>query len=234
MTDKVGISPRALARIAGALYILVIIIGAYVEVGIRGPATAANLHAMEWLWRAGIGLEVFLGLICVPITMILYVLLCPVSKPLVLMATFFNLLGIAIEAAMCMYLFEAMLPLRTSAYLSAFAPEQLNAVARLALEEHTYGYAVALIFFACYQITIGVVIFKSGYMPKLVGVLMQIGGLGYLVNNFAVIVYPSITSWLFPVSAVPALLGELSLALFLLFEGVHLEKYRARVALQAA
>ncbi|MDQ6828776.1 MAG: DUF4386 domain-containing protein [Gemmatimonadota bacterium] len=78
-------------------------------------------------------------------------------------------------------------------------------MASLALKEHNYGFGVCLLFFACYQITIGVVIFKSGYIPKLVGVLMQIGGAGYLTNNFALIPYPSITRWLFPVSAVPAL-----------------------------
>ncbi len=67
----------------------------------------------------------------------------------------------------------------------------------VALKAHNYGFGVSLIFFACYQITIGVVIFKSGYIPKAVGVLMQMGGTGYLINNFALIVYPSITRWLF-------------------------------------
>lgn len=238
---KLGVSPLALARIAGVLYLINIILGAYGELGIRqrvlsgdGAATAANLHAMEWLWRLGIASELFLLVTGIALLVILYVLLRPVNGPLVLLATFFCLIGIAMEAAVAMYLLEALFPLGSDAYLKAFTPDQLNAMMSLALKEHSYGFGLSLIFFACYQITIGVVIFKSGYMPKLVGVLMQIGGAGYLINNFALILYPSITSWLFPVSAVPALLGGLSLCSYLLFKGLNLAKYRATLELQSA
>ena len=238
---QLGISPRALARIAGVLYLINIILGAYGELGIRqrlsstdAAVTAANLHAMESLWRLGIASELFLLVTGIPLLVILYVLLRPVNRPLVLLATFFCLIGIAVEAAVAMYLLEALFPLGSDAYLKAFTPDQLNAMMSLALKEHSYGFGVSLIFFACYQITIGVVIFKSGYMPKLVGVLMQIGGAGYLINNFALILYPAITGWLFPVSAVPALLGELSLCVYLLFRGVNLETYQARLGLQQA
>ena len=240
--SELGNSPRALARVAGVLYLINILLGAYQELGIRqrltvsgnAAATAAKMHAMEWLWRVGIASELVLLLTAVPLLMILYALLRPANKPLALLAMLFCTIGIAIEAAVCMYLLEAIFPLGTNEYLKAFTPDQLNALMSLALKAHTYGFAVSLLFFACYQITLGVVIFQSGYMPKLVGVLMQIGGAGYLINNLAVILYPSITSWLFPVTAVPALLGELSLCLFLLFRGVNLEKYRARFAPQTA
>ena len=234
---KIGISPRALARFAGVLYLLNIILGAYGELGIRqrifsrdAATTAANLHAMESLWRLGIASEMFLLLTGVLLAVILYVLLRPVDRPLTLLALVFCLMGAAIEASAAMYLIGALFPLGSDVYLKAFTPDQLNAMTSVAIKAHTYGFGVSLLFFACYQITIGVVIFRSGYLPKLVGVLMQIGGLGYLINNFALILNPSITSWLFPVTAVPALLGELSLCLFLLFKGLNLLKYQEMLA----
>lgn len=239
--NEPGIAPRSLARIGGVLYLINIVLGAYEELGIREKVlsrdlatTAANLHAMEPLWRLGIGSELFVLVTGIPLLVILYVLLRPVNKPLVVLATLFCAIGATIQASAVMYLLEALFPLGSDAYLKAFTPDQLNAMVSLALKEHTYAFAVALIFFAGYQITLGLVIFKSGYMPKVVGVLLQLGGAGYLVNNFAVILYPPITSWLFPVSAVPALLGELSLCLYMLFKGVDLAKYEERLAVQAA
>jgi len=172
----------------------------------------------------------FLLLTGVLLAVILYVLLRPVDRPLTLLALVFCLMGAAIEASAAMYLIGALFPLGSDVYLKAFTPDQLNAMTSVAIKAHTYGFGVSLLFFACYQITIGVVIFRSGYLPKLVGVLMQIGGLGYLINNFALILNPSITSWLFPVTAVPALLGELSLCLFLLFKGLNLLKYQETLA----
>jgi Domain of unknown function (DUF4386) len=238
---QLGISPRALARIAGVLYLINIVLGAYGELGIRqqilapdAATTATNLHAMESLWRWGIASELVLLLSGVPLAVILYVLLRQVHRPLTLLAVAFCVIGIAIEAAMVMYLLEALFPLGSDAYLQAFTRGQLDAMASVALKAHNYGFGVSLLFFACYQITIGVVIFKSGYMPRLVGVLMLLGGAGYLVNNFALILHPSTTSWLFPVTAVPALLGELSLCLFLLVKGVNVARYQERLALRAA
>ncbi|TMQ67964.1 MAG: DUF4386 domain-containing protein, partial [Candidatus Eisenbacteria bacterium] len=148
--SELGNSPRALARIAGVLYLINILLGAYQELGIRqrltvsgdAAATAAKMHAMEWLWRVGIASELVLLLTAVPLLMILYAFLRPANKPLALLAMLFCTIGIAIEAAVCMYLLEAIFPLGTNEYLKAFTPDQLNALMSLALKAHTYGFAV--------------------------------------------------------------------------------------------
>ena len=110
-------------------------------------ATAANLASMESLWRFGIAFE-FLALICVTaLAMIYFVLLNPVGRELNLLATFLRLIGIAVESVAALNLAVALFPLGNVAYLKAFTPEQLYALASLAIKSHSYGYTLALLFF---------------------------------------------------------------------------------------
>jgi hypothetical protein len=142
---------------------------------------------MASLWRFGIASEYFLLICAVVLTLIFYVLLKPVNRDLALLATFLNLVSVAIEAAATMNLIAALFPLGNAPYLKAFTPEQLNALTALAIRWHAYGFGVALIFFGCVCLLLGRLIFKSGYLPKPVGVLMQIAGLSYLINSFALL-----------------------------------------------
>ncbi len=191
--------------------------------------TAANLRAMSSLWRFGIASEFVLLICAVPLLMILVLLLKPVNRPLVLLAALFNLVAIGVEAVVTLRLVEALFPLGTEEYLRAFSGDQLQALTAIALRAHTYGFGASLIFFGCFCVTIGVVIFQSGCMPRAVGVLMQIAGAGYLINNFALMLYPPATGILFPATAIPAFIGEMSLCLWLLFRGVDPQKWKARV-----
>ena len=143
-----------------------------------------------------------------------------------MLAAFFNLVAIIIEAATTMYLLEALFPLGNAGYLKAFTPEQLYAMATLSLKSHGYGFGVSLLFFACFCLIVGYLIFKSGYLPKTIGVLMQIAGVCYLTNSFALILSPAVANRLFPAILVPAFIGEASLCLWLLVRGVKVEKWR--------
>lgn len=84
---------------------------------------------------------------------------------------------------------------------------------------------MALIFFGGECLILGYLIFKSGYLPKAIGVLMAIAGTCYLVNTFALLVAPNVANLLFPAILFPAFVGELSLCLWLLVKGVNLEKW---------
>jgi len=233
---RVEASPRALARIGGALYLIIIVLGLFGEAFIRdrlivsgdAAATAANIRSQEALWRFGIASELFLLICAVVLLAILYVLLRSVSRLLALLAVFFNLVSIAIEAATTMSLIEALFPLGDAAYLRAFQPEQLDVLARLAIRSHGYGFSVALMFFGCFCVIVGYLIFRSGYLPKAVGVLMQIAGLCYLTNSFALILAPSFADRIVPAILVPAFIGEASLCLWLLVKGVNVEEWNRR------
>jgi hypothetical protein len=231
-------SPRALARIGGVLYLIIIAVGLFDEAYVRdriivagdAAATAANIRSLEALWRFGIAAE-FLLLICgICLTLIFFVLLRPVSRELALLAIFFNLVSLGVEASVQIYLLGALFPLGKAEYLKAFAPEQLNALASLSIKSHSYGFGVDLIFFGCVCLLLGYLIFKSGYLPKTIGVLMQIAGLSYLTNSFAMILAPSFANQLFPAILIPAFVGEASLCLWLLVKGVNLEKWNARAS----
>jgi len=232
----IEMSPRVLARIGGALYLIIIVLGMLGELLVRGrvvvpgdaTATAANLRSMESLWRFGIAAEHFLLICSVVLALILYVLMRPVSKDLALLAAFFNLVSLSIEAAYSLQLIEALFPLGNAGYLKAFAPEQLHAMASLLAKSHVYGFGVALVFFGCFCLVIGYLVFRSGYLPKAVGVLMQIAGLCYLTNSFALVLAPNFADRIFAAIAVPAFVGEASLCLWLLVKGVNMEKWNRR------
>ncbi|HKN33800.1 MAG TPA: DUF4386 domain-containing protein [Terriglobales bacterium] len=227
-------SPRLYARVGGALYLIIIVLGLFGEAFVRdrllvrgdASATAANIRSMESLWRFHIAAELFLLVCAIVLLLILFVLLRPVSRDLTVLAAFFNLISIGIEAAITMYLVQALFPLQNSGYLNAFTPEQLYAMATLTLKSHGYGFGVSLIFFGCFCVVIGYLIFKSGYFPKAIGILMQIAGFCYLTDSFALILAPALADRLFPAILLPAFVGEASLCLWLLVKGVNVEKWK--------
>ncbi len=231
----VGVSPRVLSRIGGVLYLIIIVLGLFEEIFVRGriivagdsAATAANLRSMESLWRLGVGAECLLLMSAVGLTLIFYILLRPVSRDLALLAALFNLVTIAVEASAALNLAAVMFPLGSAKYLSAFQPEQLHALASLSIKSHRYGFGVALIFFGCECIVLGYLIFRLGYLPRLLGVLMQVAGLSYLLNSFALLLAPHFSSRIFPAILVPAFVGEASLCIWLIVKGVNVEKWRA-------
>lgn len=153
----------------------------------NATATAERIAASEFLWRVGIAGE-FLLLICaVALTLIFYVLLKPVSRDLALLATLFNLVSIAIEAVSGLDLIATLFPLANADYLNVFDSKQRAALAYLTIRSHADGFGVALIFLGCVCLILGYLIFRSGYLPRIIGVLMQIAGLCYLTNSFALI-----------------------------------------------
>ena len=239
MTDRtIESSPQLYARIGGALYLLIIVIGLFEEAFVRdklivsgdAAATANNIMASESLWRFHIAAELFLLMCAIALLTILFVLLKPVSRELTLLALFFNLVSISLEAATAMYLVVALFPLGTAAYLKAFSPEQLYAMATLSLKSHGYGFGVSLLFFGCFCVVIGRVIYKSGFLPKAIGALMQIAGLCYLTDSFALILSPAFANRLFPAILLPAFVGEVSFGLWLLLKGVNVQRWKEQAS----
>ena len=231
-------SPQTYARTGGVLYLIIIIVGLFGEAFVRNrliipgdaTATAANIRSMESLWRLHIAAELFLLICAVALLLILFVLLQPVNRDLALLAVFFNLISIGLEAATTLYLVGALFPLGKTGYLKAFVPEQLYAMASLSLKSHSYGFGFSLIFFGCFCLVIGYLIFRSGYLPKALGVLMQIAGLSYLTNSFALVLAPALANRLFPAILIPAFVGEASLCRWLIVKGVNVSKWQEQVS----
>jgi hypothetical protein len=236
---SVEASPQVYARIGGALYLIIIVLGIFGEAFVRNKivvagdaaATAANITAMESLWRFGIAAE-FLSLICtIALAMIYFVLLRPVSKELNLLATFFRLVSIVVQAVAVLNLVAALFPLGNAAYFKAFTPEQLYVLVSLATKSHSYGFSVSLLFLGCTFLIHGYLIFRSGYLPKALGILIQVAGVGYLTNSVALILYPAVANQVFLAIIIPVFVAETSLSLWLLVKGVNVQKWKERAGL---
>jgi hypothetical protein len=236
---EVQTSPQVYARIGGLLYLITIVVGIFNEAFVKGKiivsgdamATAANLRSMEFLWRVGIAGQIVMVICTVALSLILYVLLKPVSRNLALLATFFGLIATAADTAHSVQLVEALLPLSNAGYLKAFTPEQLTAMVSLSLKSHDIGYGLGLLLFGPFFLVAGYLIFKSTYFPRAIGILYQIGGVAYMVNGFVLILAPRIAAQMFAVIVLPCFVGEVSFCLWLLIRGVNIRKWNERVGM---
>jgi len=221
------------ARIAGVLFLLSLVAGGFGEayvpskliVSADPTATVANLRNFDFLYRLGFAAFLIESLCDITLVLILYALLKPVSKELSLLAAFFGLIGTALFAFAELFYFAPPLILGR-AYLNTFTPDQLNSLALLSLK--FYGYA-GMIFTAYYGmswIVRAYLIFRSGYLPKLLGVLMAIGGIGFVVRNFLLVLAPAYASDLLLMLMFP---GGLIMTVWLLVKGVNVQKWNARV-----
>jgi hypothetical protein len=226
---------QATARTAGALYLVIIIIGLLGEAVIRNSlvvpgdatATAERILASEFLWRLGVAGQLVLLICALAMTFTWYLLLRPVNRNLTVLAVLFAVVSLAVETVGMLSLQGALAPL-SSAALKAVDPQQLYALAYLSVIAHADAFGAALIFFGIECLVVGYLVRKSGYFPKAIGTLMQIAGVCYLINSFSMVLFPSVAKLLFPAILLPALVGESAFCLWLLIKGVDLPAWERK------
>lgn len=230
-------SPGLMARIAGLLYLIVIVGGIFAEIFVRGrlvvhgdaAATAHNIVTHELLYRLGFGAEIFYCACNVPLTLIFYALFKVVNKNVALLVVFFSMVGTAVESVSLLAHFAPLIFLGGGSYLSAFTAEQLQAWAYVSLQLFEYGFAICLVFFGCYCLSLAYLIFRSTFFPRIIGALLVIEGLLYLINSFANFLAPGIAARVFPYLAASAV-AEISLCLWLLVMGVNVQRWRQQAS----
>jgi len=124
--------------------------------------------------------------------------------------------------------FTAMLLLSGAGYLTVFEPAQSDALVLLFLNAHQYGVYIWQLFFGFHLAVLGYLIFKSGYFPWILGVLMVIAALGYLTDAYGNILVPNYDETFGWIVGVGAVIGELPFFLWLLIRGVNVERYNER------
>jgi hypothetical protein len=240
MTHRtVNASPQLYARIAGALYLINIACGIFGEIFVRAhlvvagdaAATAHNIMASEFLFRCGVMGDLIMHITDVPMTVIFYVLLKPVSKDLSLLAALFGMLQTAILCANKLNLVAVLLLLGGSNYLNAFAPNQRSALALLSLTLHEQGFGVGLIFFGMSCLVSAYLLFRSEYFPRTLGVLQGIAGACYLINSLDQLLLPSLQEKIVPAILFPAFIGELGTCVWLIVKGLDVAKWDERLRL---
>lgn len=227
-------SPQLYVRIAGILYLAIIIAGVFGELLVRNKllvygdaaATANNIIHSELLWRIGISGDLIMHICDLPVMIILYYLLRPVNRKLALLNLCFNLIQTAVLAINKLNLLAALFFLGDAEYLKSFSPDQLHALSYLSIKLHDFGFGIGLIFFGFVCLIEGYLFFKSGYFPKTIGVLMAIAGICYLTNSFALLLAPQFSSIAL---LMPCFIAELSLSLWLIFKGVNLPIWKTAV-----
>ena len=189
-------------------------------------ATASNIRASVQLFRVSIASDLVMIIFDVLLAWLLYILLNPVNKNLALLAAFFRIVHAAIYGLNLLNLFFVSHLLSGADFLSVFSTEQLDALVLLLINGHSYGYVIGLIFFGVHCLILGYLVFKSGYMPQILGILLCIAGIGYLTDSFSNLLLPgynNVQDLFLLIVFIPAFVGELSFSLWLLIRGVRMD-----------
>ena len=224
------IALRQAALVAGIGYLFIFIVNSVASafIGLGDAATTASyIMASESLFRLGIACWVILLVADVVVAWALYVFLKPVSKSLALLTAWFRLLFTAIIGITLLNLFSGMQLLSGADYLTAFEPNQLHAQALLYLNTYAFGFNIGFVFFGIHILGLGYLIFKSGYVPRILGVFLMIAFVGYQIDSFASVLSSSYANnevLFFVFVAMPAVIAELSLTLWLLIKGTKVEQ----------
>lgn len=236
LTLKEPTSMQRYARFGGLLYVLIIILGVSGEFFFRGKllvagnetATATNIQASPLLWRMGIVAEYVMIIFAIILGMIYFFLLRPVHQKLNLLATFFRLVSIVVQIIAILSLIDVLFYLDGSKLVQTFTPEQRYAMTGILIKSHSYGYGVSLLFLGCCFIVHGYLIYRSEFLPKWLGILIQIAGLCYIANGFVLIIAPTAAKAAFQLMFLPVFVAETSLGLWLLVKGINVEKWKTK------
>jgi hypothetical protein len=219
-------SMKKTARIAGGLYFSYIAATIFanasrtklIEFG-NAAATAHNILASNGLFRIGFVSDVLAGILFFLTAWTLYLLLKSVNENIALLFLLLNLGGVAIQCANMLNLFSAALLLSGADYLKVFQPDQLQSLAMLFLTLYKNGFMIAQFFYGAWLFPLGYLVFKSGYLPKILGVILMIECFAWLLYPFQFFLFPDYEAISYLSFAV-GFIGEFSLAFWLLIKGV--------------
>ncbi len=220
--------PRPYARLAGILYLLTIITGlaafmleGRLVVANNPAATAGNILSHESLFRLSSVLNL-IGTACyVAITALFYKLFKPVSRAASLSAAFLSLIGCAMGAVSCAIQLAPLSLLAGNQYVQLFNGLQMHGLTLLLLKLSGLAYTTGMVFFGFYCVLIGYLTFRSTFLPRIVGVLMGLAGIGWLT-----FLWPPLAHHVASFTMLTGLLGEGSLTVWLLIMGVNVRRWQ--------
>ncbi len=230
-TRSAEISPLVLARVTGFLYLLLLPLGIFgmsssTALVVPGDAatTVNNILASESLFRLAIVSALLVQVVNIFVVLGLYQLLKPVNKNMAVLMVIFLLLGVPIAMLNELNSAAVLLLLNGAASSAAFTSQQVQSLAPLFIGLHQAGIQIAGIFWGVWLLPMGYLVFKSGFLPRILGLLLVLGGLGYLFDSFAFFLFPG----LHVTVAQFTFVGEVLLPLWLLIKGVNAAKWEKR------
>jgi hypothetical protein len=225
------------ARMAGLLYLIYIIISIFANVFgrskiiVMGDAatTAGNIMASAWQFRIGFVVDLVAAVLFLLTAWALYALLKPVNKNLALLFLLLNLGGVAVWCFSDLFLIASQLLLSGADYLIGFQADQLQALAMLSLYIYKYGFlGIAQIFFGAWLFPLGYLVFKSGFLPRILGVILMVHCVVWLMSALQFLLFPAFIAETFVgityLSYPLGFISEFGLTLWLLIMGAKEQK----------
>lgn len=220
------------ARLAGAGYLAIIILGLTAELGIRAnlvflddaSRTASEIAGAQTLFRLSIAGDLVMLGFDAAVGAALFVVFRPAGAGLTVISTIFRVLHTAVYGATLVVLTIAAHIVSADANLAGFTAQQADTFVLLLMEAQASGYALGLAFFGVHVALLGLLILRSGYMPKTIGWLLLLAAVGYLADTFARVLltnYADVQDVFSIIVLAPAFVGELSVGLWLLLKGVR-------------
>ena len=223
-------SNKKIAKIAGLMYLGNIIFGIFAQL-VRSrlivpgdvATTGKNIMASEWLFRIGFVSDLIMVTFYLLMGLAFYVLLKPVNKTVALLMLLLNLAGVPMLGINMLNQFATLHLMSGAGYLSVFSADQLHALGMLFFNLHEYGYSIAAISWGFYLLPLGYLVFKSGFLPRILGVLVMLAGFFDFIQFIQVFLFPNYVVITYPGLAV-AMIAEFGLALWLLIMGAKDQK----------
>ena len=218
-------SNKKTARIAGLIYLIIVLTGIFnlryvpskLIVWDDASATINNIMASESLFRLGIvtGLISYTCFIILPL--VLYKLLKSVNKNHALLMVVLAVVSVPIAYNIMLYKVDILSLLSDAEYMKVFGADKLNAQVMLLLKSYNNGIGIVQIFWGLWLFPFGYLVFKSGFLPKFLGILLMIGCFGYLLKFFGHSLFPNFEIPFFV--TLPGSIGEIGICLWLLIMG---------------
>lgn len=228
MTDE-----NRTSRLAGLLYLIVVVTGIFslayvpsqINVANDPAATANNIVMHESLFRFGIASFMIEQVAFLLLPLVLFRLFRPTNHTAAVLMVALAVVSVPVALAAVGHRLDALALLTDARFVQAFAPGQLQAMAGLSLEAYGNGLLVTRLFWGLWLLPFGYLVLKSGFLPKLLGLLLMLGCVGYMVNVFGELLVPHYSDTLVSnYAGLPAAIGEIGTCLWLLLVGARRPK----------
>lgn len=221
-------SPRSTARIAGVLYLLLVITGAFAHLVVRDrvyePGNAAvtveNIVANSTLFRLAVVADILMATVFVFLGIVLYMLLKDVDRKSATAMVVFVSVGAGMILVNLIFHFAAWLVATDATYATALGVEGSEALVLLLVEMHHYGYLLAGVFFGLWLLPLGYLAYRSDYFPRVLGILLMAASASWIIDTALRFAFPDLNEIVHIVVTIPTF-AEFLLLLYLLVKGVR-------------
>jgi hypothetical protein len=218
------LNPDTVARVTGGFLLAYFVASiAATMLGQLGSVSPQQIHDSlvtdAWTFRVGITVALVSALLFALTAWGLYILLRPVDRSLAVLFLLLNAIGVAIQCASLLWLVSALVQQAAASTPQALSADQLDGIAELSIAVYTTGMIAAQLFFGAWLFPLGLLVFASRFLPRFLGVLLMLDGVGVLIWFFQGMLAPAFTAISYPGLAV-SFVAELGLALWLLIWGV--------------